>query len=507
MCELAVRHVDLIDATSGKHQEVTEEATPVALHQQHLEAVIDGAHDDDGGCVVGLYQGGDRRKVANSTSLSDNPYRDLPAVDDLAASAVSSLPRPLVVDAARATLEGARAEIAAGGTPDPAAELASLIRLLERRSTVRVVNATGVLLHTNLGRATWSARAIEAARLAAGSPTNVEIDLETGDRGRRGAHVTDLLTHLTGAEDAVAVNNNAAALLLTLAALAGGRAVPVSRGELIEIGGSYRLPEVMTAAGATMVEVGTTNRTRPGDYGVALQTYDCAAILKVHPSNYQVDGFTEDVSVGDLADLAAGLPVIHDVGSGLLDGSAHWVPDWLSAEPAVRQSIESGAEIVMFSGDKLLGGPQAGVVVGSRRAMSKIRAHPLARALRVDGVTYAALAATLLAYFESSPLEIPFWRHALADQDQLIERSGQLASAVDGHVEQGFSVVGAGSAPGHQIEGPIIRITDRDDMFGCLLSSDLPVITRRVDGDLVLDLRAVEPEDDEVIVSTISKCR
>ena len=305
------------------------------------------------------------------------------------------------------------------------------------------------------------------------------------------------------------VNNNAAALLLTLAALASGLCVPVSRGELIEIGGSYRLPDVMGVSGARLVEIGTTNRTRVGDYETAVQTHDCGAILKVHPSNYEVVGFQEEAAVSELAALATDqdIPLVFDLGSGLLDSDPRWVPQWLAGEPSVRASLREGAGLVLFSGDKLLGGPQAGVIVGRTSLVDSLRRHPLARALRVDGVTHSALAATLEAYSNDEPAEIPFWSHALLDSTVLTERSVALSESVGGSVEDGASVVGAGSAPGIRIPGPVLRLESEDHLFERLLRRELPVLTRRASGDLLIDLRAVPAESDETVATAILECR
>jgi L-seryl-tRNA(Ser) seleniumtransferase len=367
--------------------------------------------------------------------VTDNPYRALPAVDALADRIDSILPRPVLVDLARLTLEQARDDIAAGEDPDVVARANLTARAVQRSAGAGVINATGVLLHTNLGRASWSTRAAERAFETATSFSNVEMDLGTGERSRRGEYVSRLLRQLTGAQDALVVNNNAAAILLALAATARGKAVPVSRGELIEIGGSYRLPAVMEASGARLVEVGTTNRTRLGDYVTALQTHRCGAILKVHPSNYRVEGFTEGAALTELATIkTTDIPLLFDVGSGLLDEEAPWVPDWLRTEPGVRQSLEQKADLVMFSGDKLLGGPQAGVLAGNADLVERIRSNPLTRALRVDGVTYSALAATLETYLSDEPSEIPFWRHALTSTDALEERLRSVATATHGDV-------------------------------------------------------------------------
>lgn len=438
--------------------------------------------------------------------MSDNPYRDLPAVDVLVDELDLPLPRAVITDVARLGLDQARDELADGGKPDPVELASSLGRAVVRSSGIPVINATGVLLHTNLGRARWSRAAIQRATVVAEHPTNVEIDLESGQRGRRGSYASRLLCLLTGADDALVVNNNASALVLALAALAGGRSTVVARGELIEIGGSYRLPEVMEASGTSMVEVGTTNRNRLSDYQTALQLYDVAALLKVHPSNYRIEGFTAETSVDDLRSLDPEVSVIHDIGSGLLDSSAAWIPEWLRDEPAARQSLEAGANLVMFSGDKLLGGPQAGILVGDADSISKVRGHPLARALRVDGVTYAALEATLETYLEPLPTAIPFWRQALMPAETIRNRSEVVAEATGAEVREGNSKVGGGSAPGAPIPGYVIRFGNRDDLFEDLLQLDRPVLTRRLDGDLILDLRTVDEDQDELIVEAIRKC-
>ena len=442
-------------------------------------------------------------------SVSDNPYRHLPSVDVLAERIDSSLPRALVMDACRLAVEQARAAITRGEESDVDQIARTTVRAIERSAGVPVINATGVLLHTNLGRASWSERAVARAASAAAGYSNLEIDITTGERSRRGGYVETLLRTLTGAEAAFVVNNNASALLISLTALARGYSVPVSRGELIEIGGSYRLPDVMDASGARLVEVGTTNRTRVGDYQTALQTHRCAALLKVHPSNYRVEGFTEEASIADLAKLAAhhGIPLINDIGSGLLDAETAWVPGWLRGEPGARQAIEDGAGLVTFSGDKLLGGPQAGIIIGSADLVEAVRRSPLARALRVDGVTYAALAATLEQYLDGPPTSIPFWRNALLDEATLRSRCEAVADQIGGVVADGASAVGGGSAPGTEIPTPQVRLSEGQSLYSCLLDQERPILTRRDGGDLVVDLRAVEPADDAAVAAGIGRCR
>lgn len=441
-----------------------------------------------------------------------NPYRRLPAVDDLIRDGGESLPYPLLVEVARETLEQARKAIAEERDYNVAAEFDKRARAMRRSAGLAVINATGVLLHTNLGRAPWPDRAADAAYETARKYGNTEIDLESGERSRRGWYLSRLLQSLTGAEDALVVNNNASALLLAMSATSSGRAVPVARGELIEIGGSYRLPDVIEASGATLVEIGTTNRTRLGDYQTAVQLYDCGSILKVHPSNYRVDGFTEEARPKPLADLAHdnGLPLVFDIGSGLLDSETPWfetTPEWLRGEPAARQAISDGADLVMFSGDKLLGGPQGGLIVGSAKTVERLRAHPLARALRVDGVTIAALTATLEAYARGEASQIPFWRRALADPASIQERAKVMADALGAEIEPGSSTVGAGSAPGMTIPTTLVILRGEDHLFEALLDRAEPVLTRREDGALVIDLRTADPGEDSRIVEAVAQCR
>lgn len=452
------------------------------------------------------------RNWHTSAVAEPNPYRALPAVDELALRLGESLPHAVRVDIARVVLGEARTEMSAGRYVDVAGLGLTLAAEVERSADRGVINATGVLLHTNLGRAPWSERALTRAREAAAGYSNLELDLGTGERGRRGGYVTALLRSLSGAEDALVVNNNASALLLTLAALARGSSVPVARGELIEIGGSYRLPEVMAASGARLVEVGTTNRTRVGDYRTALQLHHCAAILKVHPSNYRIEGFVEEAELAHLATLAAesDIPLVYDLGSGLLDDRAPWIegeiPKWVTREPAVRQSLEAGADLVLFSGDKLLGGPQAGVVVGSGRLIEQLRSDPLSRALRPDAVTLAALAATLEAYATGTVEEIPFWRMALIPFETLEERARRIVDRVGGVVKPGHSAIGAGSAPGTTIPSPTIVLEEGDRRFRCLLQSSPSIVARREEGKLLIDLRCVDEGDDETLADALLRC-
>jgi L-seryl-tRNA(Ser) seleniumtransferase len=409
-------------------------------------------------------------------------------------------------------LEGSRVEqVLPAGQDSPAEPEASRIvteaaAALERerpRPPRRVINATGVIVHTNLGRAPLSDAAVQAV-VAASGYCDLEYDLEHGQRGSRGASVDPLLAAVCGAPAATAVNNAASALVLVLTALGSGRGVAVSRGELIEIGGSFRLPDIMAAAGARLVEVGTTNRTRAGDYRTA---EDIGLLLRMHPSNYRIVGFTEAPSVGELADIAAerGVPLVYDVGSGLVaDRTEPWVGD----EPSMRSALAQGADLVIASGDKLLGGPQAGLIAGREDLVAACRRHPLARALRLDKLRVAALVATLDAHARGhADAEVPVWSMLTADPDDLTRRSRALAARARGAVvEQGTSVPGGGSAPGVGIPGPVVRLPAAEPGTAAarLRGGEPPVVVRVDAGDLVIDLRTVPTADDPVVHEAVS---
>lgn len=409
-----------------------------------------------------------------------------PSVDSLARElADTGLPHPLLVDAARAA-------IAAGDPGSARARAESVSTALLRP----VINATGVLLHTNLGRA-------PLPRAPAPGPVryaNVELDLADGRRGSRQSHVGALVTRLTGAEAALVVNNGAAAVLLALASLARGRTVIVSRGELVEIGGGFRIPEVLEESGARLVEVGTTNRTRLEDYARSVTADDPALVLKVHASNYKVVGFTASVPVSDLA--ALGPPVVVDLGSGLLDARAPWIaggpPAWLRGEPAARQTLAEGAALVTFSCDKLLGGPQAGVLAGRAALVQRCAGHPLARALRPGGLVLEALQGLCLAYLRGDGADIPLWRMASLDVDGLHRRASALGV---GTPVECLSVAGAGSLPGTDI--PSAGVAVDGDRSAELRAFDPPVIARVSGGRTVADLRTVDPADDPVLARAL----
>src|SRR6058998_480851 len=365
--------------------------------------------------------------------------RDLPSVDELARDErLAAEPPALVVEAARAALARAREEIKAGHDPgDLGARAARELEAARRPRLRRTLNATGVIVHTNLGRAPLPEAALERAVEIGRGYSNLEYDLQAGGRGSRQDHVAGILRRLTGAEAALVVNNNAASVLLALAALAEGREVLVSRGELIEIGDGFRIPDVLVRSGARLVEVGTTNRTRAGDYERAISS-DTALLLRVHQSNFRVVGFAEQPPLAELVEVAHrhGLPLVDDLGSGAFAR--------FEDEPSARESLAAGADLVCFSGDKLLGGPQAGIVVGRADLVEQLRRHPLQRAMRADKLTLAALEGTLRLYLDA-PEKIPVLR--MLRDEGVRARAERLASLVSGAVEETVARVGGGALP------------------------------------------------------------
>ena len=446
--------------------------------------------------------------------------RDLPSVDKLVRELSSQLPRSIIRDVARAAIAKARTDLLDGRSADAVAGAQASLIQLERARPQVVINATGVLLHTNLGRAPLHPEAAAIAKETATGYSNLEIGLDTGKRGGRKSYVNELLTTITGAEAATVVNNNAAALFLALSVLAAGREVPVSRGELIEIGGSYRLPELMAASGCRLVEVGTTNRTRIVDHANAV-TENTAMFLKVHPSNYRIAGFSEEPSLSDMVALARErrLPCVFDIGSGLIDQRAPWLagppPSWLAEEPGVRESIATGADLVMFSGDKLFGGPQAGIIVGRADLISQLDKHPIARALRVDGPSLNALIVTAELYADDRAAELPFWKMAGLAAEDLDSRSEKVIDGlgIEATIVDGTSTVGAGSVPGSEVPSRVVSITglDIDRLYLELLHGSPPMVGRRESGALLLDLRTVDPESDDTVrtalADAVQRCR
>jgi L-seryl-tRNA(Ser) seleniumtransferase len=429
--------------------------------------------------------------------------RSLPAVHELAAAI--DAPHGLAVAAARAAIEERRASVLGGSTEDVdlVARARELLAELARPSLRRVINATGVILHTNLGRAPLAASAREAVTRAAEGYSNLELDLASGERGSRHAHVEGLMRELTGAEAAIVVNNGAAAVLLSAAALAGpGRAIVVARGQLVEIGGGFRIPEVIAQSGARMLEVGTTNRTRLSDYERALHAHDdVGAIMRVHQSNFRTIGFVEDVPVGALCEL--GVPVIDDVGSGRVGGAV------AVEEPAVADSVAAGAALVCCSGDKLLGGPQAGLIFGRRDAVAAARRHPLARAMRIDKLSLAALEATLRLYRDPQRAlsEIPTLAMLAADELTLSARADQLARAIGdrARVIRAVARVGGGTLPLLELEGPAVALEGEPEALArALRAKEPPVIGRIHAGQLLLDPRTLTDEEVPMVARAVA---
>ena len=414
-------------------------------------------------------------------------------MDALARSlADTGLPHPLLVDAARKAI--------AEGSPDDVDERARHHAHGASRALLQpVVNATGVLLHTNLGRAPL-AFAADAAY------SNLELDLSSGRRGSRHAHAARLLARLCEAEDAIVVNNGASAVLLVLAALATGRGAAVSRGELVEIGGGFRVPEVMEQSGVQLVEVGTTNRTRLADFASAVENpgNDTAIALKVHQSNYRIVGFTEYVTTAEMASLD--VPVVADIGSGLVDAACPWLEDgppaWLIGEPAARQSLADGAALVTFSGDKLFGGPQAGIIAGRADLVRQCAQHPLARALRPGSLVLNALQQVALAYLRRDGQAIEFWRMASLTTADLESRANAVVAETGaGEVAEMASVPGGGTLPGTEINSCGVMLDG--DHTAALRARTPPIIARVSDDRTWLDLRTVAPDDDRRLIAAL----
>jgi L-seryl-tRNA(Ser) seleniumtransferase len=428
--------------------------------------------------------------------------RDLPSVDELARGSDDAL----AVEAARTVLARAREDIQAGADPGDLEE-----RLQEELSAARssrlrrVLNATGVVVHTNLGRAPLPEAALDRVREVGRGYSNLEYDLSAGTRGSRQDHVAGILRRLTGAEAALVVNNNAAAVLLALAALAEGRDVLVSRGELIEIGDGFRIPDVLARSGARLVEVGTTNRTRAADYEQAIRP-ETAVLLRVHQSNFRLVGFTELPSLAELAKVAQRheLPLVDDLGSGALSPSNTVL---LSEEPSVRESLEAGADLVCFSGDKLLGGPQAGIVVGNAELVERLRRHPLQRAVRADKLTLAALEGTLALYLEPERAlrEVPVLRMALEDADAVRGRAVRLAELTGGEVEETVGRIGGGALP--LAELPSFACAVEEELAAPLRAGEPPVVGVVRDGRLLLDCRTLSDAEAEEVAAAVTTAR
>jgi L-seryl-tRNA(Ser) seleniumtransferase len=447
-------------------------------------------------------------------------YRVIPSIEQLRQrTTVAALEREhghaATIEALRAGADRLRTAIGGGRAVHDAAAAAAEIESLAaaaltrqtRGSLVPVINATGVVIHTNLGRAPLASAALQRINAIAQGYCNLEYDVEQGNRGSRSVHASSLLQTMTGAEAAVVVNNNAAATMLILAALGSGREVVISRGELVEIGGGFRVPDVMARSGAMLREVGTTNRTRIADYRAAIGPRT-AMLLRVHPSNFRIEGFTERPSLREMVAAAreASIPLVEDLGSGCLDEELPW-------EPTVQQSIEAGADLVCFSGDKMLGGPQAGIIVGRAALVQQCQRHPLMRALRVDKLTLAALEGTLIEYRAGrARTTIPVVRMLLEPVEHIEERAQHVVEQLHGGtwrvaLMNGMSAAGGGSAPGVEIPTILIALqhaTLSPDRLGARLrDANPPVIARIEDDCVVLDLRTVLPTDDDVVIETL----
>ena len=446
-------------------------------------------------------------------------YRGIPSVerllsDDRIGGLIETYSREPVTHLVRRRLEEVRQGIARGGELPPfddlvqgvMAQAASLWSPWPRP----LINATGVVLHTNLGRAPLSSEATEAILHSARGYTNLELDLEEGVRGSRQAHIEPILCQLTGAEASLVVNNNASAVLLGLSAIASQKEVVVSRGEAVEIGGGFRIPDVLRQSGATLLEVGTTNRTYLADYERAV-TPNAASFLKVHTSNFRVTGFTHDTSLGELVELGAlhQVPVLHDLGSGCLLETFQF---GLAHEPTVQESVAAGVDLAFFSGDKLLGGPQAGIVVGKRELVSRLSRHPLARAVRIDKLSLAALTVTLLHYIKGeAQVKVPVWRMVSKKLEELEARARGWQQRTGGRAKviQGLSTIGGGSLPGETLPTWLLALAADDLPEGTkglarrLRQADSPVVAR-IEGDrVVLDPRTVLPEEEEALLESL----
>ncbi|MEK6406740.1 MAG: L-seryl-tRNA(Sec) selenium transferase [Acidobacteriota bacterium] len=462
--------------------------------------------------------------------MPNHLLRSLPSIErllerPLASQLSAALSRERVRDLLREITDELREQLASA-THSSALSPQSLTEEVERRLNVRaaqcaqpslrrIINATGVIIHTNLGRAPLALEAVEAVSEAAAHYSNLEYDLQRGERGQRETHCQELLARLAGSEAAVVVNNNAAAVLLVLNTLAEGGEVIVSRGELIEIGGSFRIPDVMEKSGATLREVGTTNRTRIADYERAINERT-RLILRVHPSNYRIIGFTERPSAREIAELAGrtGIPSFEDLGSGcLIDLSPYGVKD----EPVVADSVKSGISVVSFSGDKMLGGPQAGIVAGQLGIVDRVRKNPLMRAMRSDKMTYAALEATLRLYERGAALsEVPVIRTIATTREQIAERAARFVELIEElasgrlkvSLEEGASVIGGGSAPDVKLPTVLVALQDTSATAAMLeerlRGHRIPIITRTERDRVLIDLRTVAVEEEAIILDAIA---
>lgn len=458
--------------------------------------------------------------------MTESAYRPLPSVDallqnDEVLGLIQNFPRSVITSIARDVLTEARLSIKNGGKSQSFDQLTA--QIVERAKTISqnwpnvVINATGVILHTNLGRSPLSQQTTEAATTSASLYSDVEFSLSTGKRGNRNTHISNLIARVTESNAGIAVNNNAAGVLLTLAAIAGDEQVKseviVSRGESVEIGGGFRIPDVMQQSGANLVEVGTTNRTYASDYESAISS-KTAAILKVHPSNFTVDGFTHAPELKEVVAVGKrhGVPVLNDLGSGCLLDTRQY---GLAQEPQVQSSISDGATLTLFSGDKLIGGPQAGLIAGEQKWVDLVSKHPLARAVRIDKVTLSAISATLGAYLTGTyEKEIPIWNMISINESVLAGRAETWRSKTGvGTVERSRSTIGGGSLPGQTLPTSVLSIDppgSAQNFVRCLRESPVAVVARIENNRIMLDPRTVFPDQDNAVIEAIkfalSKC-
>ena len=443
-----------------------------------------------------------------------NNLRKLPSVDEMLQDAeikslINQAGRSTVIDGIREVLELVRADNKAAKNPPSKSEIIHLtvikVEKWMKPSLVAVINASGVILHTNLGRAPLSPATLSAMAVVSQSYSNLEYDLEKGERGKRSVHAELLLTRLTGAESALVVNNNAAALLLVLTALAKRKRVIISRTQLVEIGGGFRVPEVMEQSGAKLVSIGATNRVHLRDYQEALQQ-TAGLVLCAHHSNFRIIGFTSEPELKAVAELAhqAGIPLVHDLGSGALLDTARF---GVAHEPTVQESLKAGADIVCFSGDKLLGGPQAGIIIGKRGLLDKIKKNPLARALRADKVCLAGLSATLLHYLKrEAEMEIPVWRMLSTPLPELRKRvKSWIKNIGSGELIKGFSMIGGGSLPGESQPTFLLafKVKQPNAFLKTLRQMPLPVIARVENDQVVFDPRTIAIDQESAFLEEL----
>ena len=448
--------------------------------------------------------------------MTNETLRKLPSVNKLIHSKTAkdlqkTFGLPLLKQITRIILEEERNQILKNNL-DQSPSYIDLINKIENRlnheteiSLNPIINATGVILHTNLGRAPLSTEAQNLIADISGSYNTIEFDVDSGQRGQRGKDAERLICQVTGSEDALVVNNNAAAIILILKALAFQKSIAISRGQLIEIGGGFRIPDVIRESGVQMIEIGTTNRTHIDDYLNAIKTDDIALILRAHHSNYNIIGFTTEPTIKQLVSIGHqyNIPIVDDIGSGTLIDTSDF---GLTHEPMIQESLSAGANLVCFSADKLLGGPQAGIIIGNTNYISILRKHPLARAIRADKLCLAGLSATLLHYIKNEAIEkIPVWQMISMNVETIQRRAKILADQIGGKVVAGLSTIGGGSLPGETLPTFLVSIAVNSPSQFTQILRQHKIITRIKDDQIIIDLRTVQPNDDKTIATTINK--